>query len=101
MYNPKEELQAILDLLGEWRNRNGIGYVTMCILDDGFGTAYDYDGHESMCVVTGEYGGGNHGDSDMQDMPVQEPVHGVQPDDTVPVIQKMYPDGWSRQESNN
>ena len=41
MYNPQEELQAILDLLGEWRNKNGMGYVTMHIGEDDFGSAYD------------------------------------------------------------
>lgn len=41
MYDPKEELQAILDLLGEWRNKNGFGYVSMCIMPDGTGCAYD------------------------------------------------------------
>ena len=86
MYDPNEELQLILDLLGEWRARNDVGYVTMNIQADGSGRAYNWDNHESAFEVAGEYGGKNHGDSDMPELPVAEPVHGVQPDDTVPVV---------------
>lgn len=39
-YNPSEELKAIMDRLGEWRNRNGVGYVIMSIAADGSGFAY-------------------------------------------------------------
>lgn len=59
MYDPKEELQAILDLLGEWRNKNGFGYVSMCIMPDGTGCAYDWDNEDKgtgYFTVTGEYG---------------------------------------------
>ena len=55
MYNPQEELQAILDLLGEWRNKNGIGYVTMHIGEDDFGSAYDWNG-VTLYEARGYYG---------------------------------------------
>ena len=55
MYNPQKELQAILDLLGEWRNKNGIGYVTMHIGEDGFGNAYDWNG-VTLYNARGDYG---------------------------------------------
>ena len=42
--------------------------------------------------------GGSHGDSNMQELPVPEPMYGVQPNDTVPVVQKMDPSGGNRGE---
>lgn len=56
MYKPEEELQAILDLFGEWRNKNGAGYVSMCITADGAGLGYDWDDDKDRFTVTGDYG---------------------------------------------
>ena len=42
--------------------------------------------------------GGSHGDSNMQELPVPEPMHGVQSDDSVPIVQKMDPSGGNRGE---
>ncbi len=39
-YSPVDELKAIMDHLGEWRNKNGVGYVIMSIAADGSGFAY-------------------------------------------------------------
>ena len=41
--------------------------------------------------------GGSHGVSDMPELPVPEPMYGVQPDDSVPVVQKMDPSGGNRE----
>ena len=51
---------------------------------------------DSRRVVWANHGreavrGGSHGDSNMQELPVPEPMHGVQSDDSVPVIQKNGP----------
>lgn len=34
----------------------------------------------------------------MQELPVPEPMYGVRPNDTVPVVQKMDPSGGNRGE---
>ena len=39
MNNPKADLEAIMDLLEEWRRENGADYVTMST--DGTGVAWD------------------------------------------------------------
>lgn len=39
MKNPKADLEAIVDLLEEWRKENGADYVTMST--DGTGVAWD------------------------------------------------------------
>lgn len=56
MFKPEEELQAILDLLGEWRGKTGTRSIQMHILPYGYGTAYDWNGCESHYEVKGEYG---------------------------------------------
>lgn len=68
MYNPEEELRAIMDLLAEWRSKTGTGYVSMSILADGYGRAYNWDNNKSAYEVGGYFG-----------------------------PQRMDPDGWSRQ----
>lgn len=75
------------------------------------GRASPYEGNQVDCAgghlaagdVDGSYSGhgaghgretvrgGSHGDSNMQELPVPEPMHGVQSDDSVPVIQKNGP----------
>lgn len=35
--------------------------------------------------------GGIYGDNNMSELPVPEPMYGVQPNDAVPVVQKMDP----------
>lgn len=39
MYNPEEELRAIMDLLAEWRSKTGTGDVNIFILASGHGMA--------------------------------------------------------------
>lgn len=53
-----EELQIILDLLGEWRNKNNVGYVNMNILEDGYGLAHDFncDNKKVQFQAYGNYG---------------------------------------------
>lgn len=57
MKNPKADLTAIMDLLAEWRQENGVGYVTMSISEDDRGLVYDCDdrGH-SRYEVSKDYG---------------------------------------------
>lgn len=55
MSKAEENLKAILDLLAEWREENGIGYVNMHIAEDGYGLAYDFDGNESRFQIRTEY----------------------------------------------
>lgn len=43
MYNPEEELRAIMDLLAEWRSKTGTGDVSIYILADGYGRAYNWE----------------------------------------------------------
>ena len=54
-YIPSEELKAIMDRLGEWRNKNGVDYVTMLITADGSGFAYTLKPGPRY-VAGGEYG---------------------------------------------
>lgn len=54
-YDPNEELKAILDLLGEWRNKNRVGFVNLAIMDSGYGFSFT-KGHDPKCEVLGEYG---------------------------------------------
>lgn len=54
-YDPHEELKAILDLLGEWRNKNGVGFVNIAIMDSGHGISFT-KGYDPKCEVWGEYG---------------------------------------------
>lgn len=55
MKDPKEDLKAIMDLLAEWREENGVGYVTMSISEDGRGSAYDFDEGPSRYEVHTDY----------------------------------------------
>lgn len=50
-----EELKAILNLLGEWRNKNGVGFLNMVIMDNGHGFSFT-KGHDPKCEVWGDYG---------------------------------------------
>ncbi len=43
MNKAQEDLKAILDLLAEWRQENGVKYVYMSIIADGSGSAYTFD----------------------------------------------------------
>ena len=56
MKNPKEDLEAIMDLLEEWRKESGVDNVTMWISTDGTGIAYDHDELPSCYEVFKEYG---------------------------------------------
>lgn len=56
MKEPKEDLKAIMDLLAEWREENGVGFVTMSIGENGHGCAYDLDDGPSRYEAWGEYG---------------------------------------------
>ena len=72
MYRPEEELRAIMDLLAEWRSKTGTGDVSIYILADGYGRAYNWDNNKSTYEVEG-----------------------------ILAHKKTDPDGWSRQESRN
>ena len=56
MYNPEEELRAIMDLLAEWRSKTGTGDVNMFILASGHGRAYNWDNNKSTYEVGGYFG---------------------------------------------
>lgn len=61
MNEAEETLKAILDLLGDWRNENGVGSVTVYITENGAGIAYDLDPDgdgikRSRHEVRGNYG---------------------------------------------
>lgn len=56
MKNPKADLEAIMDLLAEWRQENGVGHVSMWITEDGGGIAYDLDDEPSHYAVSKDYG---------------------------------------------
>lgn len=56
MYNPEEELRAIMDLLAEWRSKTGTGDVNMFILASGHGRAYDWDNNKATYEVGGYFG---------------------------------------------
>lgn len=56
MYNPEEELRAIMDLLAEWRSKTGTGDVNMFILADGYGRAYNWDNNKATYEVGGYFG---------------------------------------------
>ena len=51
MYNPEEELRAIMDLLAEWRSKTGTGDVNMFILASGHGRAYNWDNNLSLIHI--------------------------------------------------
>lgn len=50
MYNPEEELRAIMDLLAEWRSKTGTGDVSIYILADGHGRAYNWESQPARAV---------------------------------------------------
>ena len=56
MYRPEEELRAIMDLLAEWRSKTGTGDVSIYILADGHGRAYNWDNNKSTYEVGGYFG---------------------------------------------
>lgn len=56
MYNPEEELRAIMDLLAEWRSKTGTGDVNMFILASGHGRAYNWDNNKATYEVGGYFG---------------------------------------------
>lgn len=56
MSKTEEDLEAIMDLLNEWRKENGVDNVTMWISTDGIGIAYDHDELPSRYEVFKEYG---------------------------------------------
>ena len=56
MYNPEEELRAIMDLLEEWRSKTGTGDVSIYILADGHGRAYNWDNNKATYEVGGYFG---------------------------------------------
>lgn len=54
MKNPKADLEAILDLLEEWRRENGADYVT--VNADGTGVAWDRVNEDYRYDILKEYG---------------------------------------------
>lgn len=56
MYNPEEELRAIMDLLAEWRSKTGTGDVNIFILASGHGRAYNWDNNKATYEVGGYFG---------------------------------------------
>lgn len=55
MKNPKADLEAIMDLLAEWRKENSVGHVSMWIVENGSGHAFDLDDGPSRYEVSKDY----------------------------------------------
>ena len=72
MYNPEEELRAIMDLLAEWRSKTGTGDVNMFILASGHGRAYDWDNNMSTYEVGGYFGPQKNGPRRVEPSRVQD-----------------------------
>lgn len=56
MYEPEEELRAIMNQLAAWRSKTGTGDVSIYILGNGWGRAYNWDNNKSTYEVGGYFG---------------------------------------------
>ena len=72
MYRPEEELRAIMDLLAEWRSKTGTGDVSIYILADGSGRAYNWDNNKSTYEVGGYFGPQKNGPRRVEPSRVQD-----------------------------
>ncbi len=50
-----EDLKVILDSLAKWRRDYKVGYISMCILEDGYGFSFNFDDSGYRYEARGEY----------------------------------------------